>query len=199
MYKFGLKLWSINDNYAQEAYRLFESNVYDYIELYVIPDSYDNYINIWTKLKSDLNIPFVVHAPHFKNKMNTAKKESFLTNINLANQTIKFADNLESEIIIFHPGIAGYIEETVFQLNKINDERIVVENKPYFALCDDLICNGYSPEDIKFVMKNTGVGFCFDVGHSVCAANAQNIDPLIYLEKFVNLNPKIYQKEIIWH
>ena len=41
-YKKGLKLWSINtDAYYNEAKRLYAEGVFDYIELYVVPNSLD--------------------------------------------------------------------------------------------------------------------------------------------------------------
>jgi hypothetical protein len=40
MYSFGLKLWSTNtSNYLQEAYRLYNERFFDYIEIYIIPNS----------------------------------------------------------------------------------------------------------------------------------------------------------------
>ena len=40
MYKKGLKLWSVNtDYYYDEAIRLYSEGVFDYIELYVVPDT----------------------------------------------------------------------------------------------------------------------------------------------------------------
>ena len=40
MYKLGLKLWSINtDVYYEEAKKLYEKKLFDYIELYVVPNS----------------------------------------------------------------------------------------------------------------------------------------------------------------
>ena len=40
MYKLGLKLWSTNTtDYFLEAIRLFDQKVYEYIELYVVPNT----------------------------------------------------------------------------------------------------------------------------------------------------------------
>lgn len=39
--KIGLKLWSINTDMINKAIKLYEQNYFDYIELYVVPDSYD--------------------------------------------------------------------------------------------------------------------------------------------------------------
>ena len=42
MYKLGLKLWSINTGfYYEEAKKLYAQGIFDYIELYVVPDTLD--------------------------------------------------------------------------------------------------------------------------------------------------------------
>ncbi len=72
MYKIGLKLWSRNtDYYYDEAIRLYNDGVYDYIELYVVPNMTDT-IEKWKKL----DIPFIVHCPHFAHGFNLAKIEN---------------------------------------------------------------------------------------------------------------------------
>ncbi|MFH1461699.1 MAG: TIM barrel protein [bacterium] len=188
MYKLGLKLWSTNKNYIKPALELYEKKIYDYIELFVVPNSYDEYINIW----KSLDIPFIIHASHSAVGLNLANKEMLNQNLRLVSQAQMYADTLDSEFIIFHPGIDGDIGQTVFQLNKINDLRVLIENKPYYTIDKKLICNGYSPQDIDFILENTGVGFCFDVGHAIYSANAQGIDWYGYLLKFNELDPKVY-------
>lgn len=188
MFKFGLKLWSINECYVEEALRLLDEKYFDFIELYIIPGSYEKYSGIWTKI----NVPYVIHAPHFREGLNLAKPEKKDKNLIYANESIKFANLLNSEVIIFHPGISGEVEETIRQINNLNDKRIVIENKPYYALQDGLICNGNSVEEIKLIINNTNIGFCLDIGHAFCSANARNILPLAYLKEFINLNPKIF-------
>jgi deoxyribonuclease IV len=187
MYKLGLKLWSINENYVKEAIRLFEKGIYHYIELFVISGSYDKFINLW----KHLNIPYVIHAPHSYAGLNTAKKEDRNKNLKLINEILKFANDLNAEIIIFHPGVEGEIEETAFQLCQINDTRVVVENKPYVGLKDE-ICNGATIEEIKFVLQKAKVGFCLDVSHAIISANAQGLEQFSYLKAFNELRPKIY-------
>ena len=69
--KLGLKLWSINtDFYLKEAVKLYEKGIYDYIELYVVPESLDT-LSEWKKLK----IPFIIHHSHFAQGFNLAKAE----------------------------------------------------------------------------------------------------------------------------
>ena len=190
MFNIGLKLWSTNENYVEEAKRLFENGVCNYIELYIIPGSLDK-IDLWKNLCSQ-KVPFIIHAPHFKEGVNFAKKECKTRNMLLAKESIEFANILDSKYIIFHPGIAGDINETARQFNELNDNRILVENKPYFIERDDSICNGATIEEIKFVLENTTVGFCLDIGHAICAANALKLEPIEFLKSLLALEPKMF-------
>lgn len=187
MFKFGLKLWSTNENYLDEAGRLHKAGACNYVELYVVPGSL-GYIDMWKKL----DIPFVIHAPHWREGVNLAKKEDENSNIELIGQAQRFADELSAEKIIVHPGIAGDIDETARQLAKINDKRILVENKPYFALDGGLLCNGSTPEEISFVMNEAHVGFCMDMGHAVCAANGHKKDRRAFIKEFMGLKPEMF-------
>ena len=61
-YKLGLKLWSTNtDCYYKEAKRLYNEGRFDYIELYVVPDSLDE---IKIGRKSKFLLLFIVHILH---------------------------------------------------------------------------------------------------------------------------------------
>ena len=188
MFRYGLKLFSTNDNYISEAVMLYKKNIYDYIELYVEPCSYIKYLQLW----KNLEIPYVIHAPHFRNGLNLAKAGHAENNKILLGEAKAFADALSVDTIIVHPGIAGEIQETSRQLKKIDDGRIIIENKPYYSLDDDLICNGSSPEEIKYVIEETGCGFCFDIGHAIYSANARNVDPWKYINMFLDLKPKMF-------
>lgn len=187
MHYWGLKLWSVNKNYIEEALRLYNKDIYDYIELYVVPGTYQSNIDWWV----DLPVPYVIHAPHFGNGLNLAKKEKFGNNLLLIKEAQQFADRLKANKIIVHPGIGGNIEETAHQLQQINEERILIENKPYYAIFDDLICNGNLVEEIKYILDNVKVGFCLDVGHAFNSANAHKIEPMVYLKEFMKLKPEM--------
>ena len=94
-YKLGLKLWSINtDAYYNEAIRLYEQGVYDYIELYVVPNTLET-LPQWKKLK----IPFIIHNAHFMQHFNLAKKEQEIFNRDIYLQTKQFADELDAHFI----------------------------------------------------------------------------------------------------
>ncbi len=188
MYHFGLKLFSVNENYLKEAIRLYEKGAYNYIELYSVPGSFEDCKKLW----KGLPMPFIVHAPHFGDGLNFAMKELRKKNRVMAEEAFRYADLLKAPIVIFHPGVNGDIKETAYQMKRLNDKRVIVENKPYFGLAENLICNGSTPEEIEFLIKEGKVGFCLDMGHAICAANASGFNPLEYIEKFLELKPAMY-------
>lgn len=175
MYKLGLKLWSINtDFYLSEAVKLFKNEVFDYIELYVVPGSSDT-LSSWKDVKKNHGIPFIIHCPHFAHGFNLAKSEKKESNLEIYKQVKNFADELDARYIIFHGGIDGNIEETAAQLASFGEHRALIENKPYVALPNRMggnFCRGYNPDEIKLVKDIAKCGFCFDFGHAVCAANS---------------------------
>ena len=192
MHKYGLKLWSINKNYAREAESLYKKMGFQFIELFVVPGSYEKHIKLWKAM----DIPYVLHASTYPNGLNLSKKNNKYKNLKLIKEVKLFADQLNAKIIIVHSGTDGKIEETVTQIKDINDKRIIVENKPYLSLYKNgkkrLICNGNSPEEINYIMKHAKVGFCLDIGHAISSANSHNIDPIDYLKDFIKLKPKMY-------
>ena len=191
MYKLGLKLWSINtDFYYEEAKRLYKEEIYDYIELYIVPNTLDT-LSKWKKL----NIPFIIHAPHSLHGFNLANKEKKQSNLEIYKEVKQFADELKAKYIIFHGGIDGSVEETARQLASFNEYRALVENKPYVALPNktgDKFCRGATMEELQYIKKITKCGFCLDVGHAICSANSQNKEPYSFLYEIMSLNPQIF-------
>lgn len=191
MYKLGLKLWSLNtDCYYDEAIRLYNDGIFDYIELYVVPNSIDT-LSKWKRLE----IPFVIHCPHFAHGFNLAKKEKKESNKKIFDEVRKFSDELSAKYIVIHGGIDGNIEETAKQLAGFNEKRALIENKPYVALPNKMngeFCRGYNINEIKLVMDIANCGFCFDIGHAICAANSLETDIYEYCRNFLQLNPKMF-------
>jgi endonuclease IV/L-amino acid N-acyltransferase YncA len=183
-----LKLWSSNKNYIQEAQRLYDNGIYQYIELFAVPGTFDDVIGLWKELK----IPFIIHAPHFREGLNFARPECLGKNKKLAQEALKFADALDAQQVIFHPGVDGDIKETARQLKQLFDSRMVIENKPYCSDDGKLVCNGFSPDEIAFLIAETGIGFCLDIAHAICAANALKKEPIGFIKSFLNLNPKLF-------
>jgi len=188
MYKLGLKLWSINtDYYYEEAKRLYSQGVFDYIELYVVPNTLDT-LPKW----KEIGIPFTLHAPHFNHGINLADKEKCHYNKNCFEEIFKAADYLQAQYIIFHPGVLGDIHETVRQLKTIHDARMIVENKPPYQIPSMRLCRGACIDEIKMILSEINVGFCLDIGHAICSANYFQKDPYTYLADLEQLKPVYY-------
>ncbi len=190
-YNLGLKLWSINtDNYLHEAIKLYEKNIYGYIELYVVPNTLE-YLEKW----QDLKIPFIIHCPHSAHGFNLAKKEKQENNRKIFEEVKKYADALDAQYIVIHGGMDGDIEETAIQLTLLNESRALIENKPFVALPNRIggeYCRGYNIDEIKTAIDTAKCGFCLDFGHAICAANSLNQDPYEYIEEFLKLNPQMF-------
>lgn len=188
MRKIGLKVWSVNSEYISEAERIYKDGVCDFIEIYAVSDSFKIYGEKWKKI----NAPFIIHAPHYKDGVNLALYEKREFNKIVAEESKRFADLLGSEKIIFHPGAGGNIDEVIFQLKRFNDERILIENKPYLGIGGKIIFHGASFEDIEKIIKESNVKFCLDFGHAICAANSFKINQIEFLKKLNTLFPAMY-------
>ncbi len=190
--KIGLKIWSINEHYLEEVRRLLRNNTIDYIELFSVPNSFGDSIRHWIELKEETGVNFIIHAPHFMQGLNFAKKDAWSINEKLSKEAFSFADQLGSSYVIFHPGCNGQEEETARQISKLDDSRIVLENKPKKGIDGVIKCNGYSPELIERILIKTGCHFCLDFSHAICAANSLKQDPIQYLNEFNCLGPAMY-------
>lgn len=193
MYNLGLKLWSTNtDKYLEEAKKLYQEGIYNYIELYVYPNTMDT-IKKWVELKNITSVPFTLHAPHFTHGVNLALPEYEEINIKIFNQVKEFSKELDAKYIVVHAGTEGSIDEAIRQLNIIKSEKMLIENKPYKApLAKGLLCRGAEIEEVQKVLQNVDCGFCLDVGHAICTANTLNIEPYEYLKEFNELKPDCY-------
>lgn len=187
----GLKLWSINTGeYRKEAVRLYRQGVYEFIELYVLPDSL-NTLPLW----KELDIPYIIHVPHFAHGFNLANPQKTESNLAIYQTVRTFADELAARWLIFHGGIDGTIEETAKQLKSFHEPRALIENKPFHALPNRMggeRCMGASPEEIQRIQDETGCGFCLDFGHAVCAANSFQKEPYTFIERFLQMTPTMF-------
>ena len=186
-FKIGLKLYSTNTGLIPEAL-LLKNKFFNFIELYIIPGSYDKTINAW----KELAVPYVIHAPHSFHGVNLARLEFRATNIRHMGEVQRFADELHADAIIVHGGNNGDINETIEQLRIINDVRIVVENKPKIGMLDEL-CIGWSPSEFNQFRK-AGVlhGTALDFTHAVCAARMEEADEGAFIKSLLKFEPKIF-------
>lgn len=196
MPKFGLKLWSTNaDAYLPAAERLYGAGVFDYLELFVVPGSADA-LSEWQALRERSGIPFVIHNAHSACGFNLAKRECEAHNREIYAESRAFADALEAKHVIFHGGTDGSEEETVRQLKGLGESRALVENKPFVPLRNPLgvkFCRGATAEELERIVGETGCGFCLDVGHAICSANSQGLEPYAFVRDLSRrLSPAMY-------
>ncbi|MFC1644081.1 TIM barrel protein [Candidatus Omnitrophota bacterium] len=184
--KFGLKLWSDNKSYVEPAKELYKEGAFDFIELYTVPDTPEKLLKTW----KDLNIEFIVHAPHYSHGFNLADPEKSDANIRLFDKARLFADELDAKYIIVHPGILGSHEAVIEQIKSFEDKRILVENKPYRALNME-ICAGHDPESIKDIIVSCDVGLCLDIAHAANYAVNRGKGIIDTLDDFIDIRPKM--------
>lgn len=187
--KIGLKLWSSNaKKYLHEASRLYEMKYFDYVELYVVPDTLKT-IPAW----KDAGIPYQIHAPHFAHGVNLSQRSKEEYNVAIYKQVAIFFEKLHAKYTIVHLGMGGEIEEAVRQLRKICPPEMLIENKPFRAPASKkLYCRGATIQEISLVKQALGCGFCLDIGHAICTANDITASPYEILESFQLLQPKCY-------
>ena len=185
--KIGLKLYSTNTDLIPEAI-LLKENYFNFVELYIIPGSYDKTIKTW----KDFDVPYVIHAPHSFHGVNLAKSECRNTNIDHVGEAQRFSDDLNADIIIVHGGNTGDINETIEQLRIINDPRIVVENKPKIGVLNEL-CIGWSQSEFNQLKKADVLhGTALDFVHAVCAARVEEADEVAFIQSLLTFKPKIF-------
>lgn len=180
--KFGLKLWSINYDFFNEARELIKKDIFQYIELMVVPDTE---ISPFQKIK----VPYILHITSEKWRMNIANKKKEEFNLKTINHNIKWANMLNAKYLILHPGF-GLISDALEFLEKIDDERILIENMPKIGLNNEKM-TGFTPEQIKKLMANK-FGFCLDFGHAIKAATSLKKDYKKYIKDFLELSPKMF-------
>ncbi len=186
--KLGLKLYSTNVNLIAEARRLKKQKIFEYVELYTIPHSYEKTIDDW----KGLNIPFVIHAPHSFHGINLAQADMWKTNQHHFKEAQLFADSLEADTIIVHGGNNGSFAETIRQITLLDEERIALENKPKYGQKKEICC-GWSPAQFRQAVDDGfSNAFILDFAHAACAANSLNIDTMEIIRGFVEFTPKIF-------
>lgn len=196
MKELGLKLWSRNvlDGYelVKEISDYARKNNQNYIELFVVPETWESTKDLCFELFSGL--PIIIHAAHSSFGLDTGNIELLRSNQIKINEAKKFADLFNSEIIIVHAGEGTgdkYLAETIRQFKSFNDKRITVENLPY---SDEgkYFFHGATPKEIALIKQETHCKFCLDFSHAICAANSLKQDIDETLQAFANLNPDMY-------
>lgn len=186
--RLGLKLWSHNVDWLTYAEKLFDEGIYQFIELYILPDTTE-FVEQWARQR----IPVQIHATHNLHGFNLAEPSKKEFNLKVYKQIREFADRCNAPSIVFHGGTDGNLQETIQQLQSFHEPRALIENKPYYpirAIPDAKCCRGASIEEVQAIIQAVHCGFCLDICHAVCAANAFHKEPYAYIDKLLALKPK---------
>lgn len=186
MIKYGIKLWTTNKDWFGEAIALCNKKQIDFIELYIVPNSFE-----LKELEILKKVPTIIHTPHFRDNFNIFRLDEKKITL-FKNQVITTANFLKSEYIILHAGIGGNPKIFKENFKKIFDSRIIVENMPKIAL-DDKICFGYSLEQIGFIKNECNLKICLDIAHAIKSAISQKLNHKEYLESLIKeLEPNYF-------
>jgi deoxyribonuclease-4 len=185
--KIGLKLYSTDVALIPHSLKL-KGDVFNFVELYIIPGSFKKTIRAWKAI----DIPYVIHAPHSFHGVNLAQEDKWETNRKHFNETRQFADELGADNIIVHGGNNGSFSETIRQIKLLNEPRIALENKPKLGLFDEE-CVGWSPSEFRLALE-TGVisRTVLDFVHATCAARSLEIEATTLINEFLGFNPRVF-------
>lgn len=192
-FKIGLKLHSTNVALIPVAIKLKKEGFFDYIELYIVPDSYEKTIDAW----KGLDVSYIIHAPHSYSGLNLSIKNYEVKNRFLIEEVEFFRQELKPAKIIFHPGIHGTVHETIRQILLFKNiymalfDLAIIENKPQIGLKGE-VCVGSSPEEIKQIITETGIGFCLDIGHAIYYSSWANLQYENVIDSFLVLKPDVF-------
>ncbi len=197
MRELGLKLWTTdfikNSSLLDDAEKFVKNGVFNYLELYALPFSFDDAkSSVLSRFKGE---KVVIHAPHNCHGVNIADKNEYENNKNRLRSSQDFADALNSDIIILHPGMnvgEEFLEESVRQFKGLNDKRLAVENLPSYCSTTMSKLHGVKPSEIKRFIDECGAKFCLDFSHAICGANYYKINVFSFLKEMFELNPCMY-------
>jgi len=153
-FQLGIKLWSTNTNLIDRVRELSEEGTISHLELYCVPNTYQKTIEAWTKLE----IPYIVHASN-ESVLDISDNAKLSANQAIFSEVQQFADSLNTNTIIVHPG-SGDIMENIRQLESFNDGRICVENLPHYSLHNSRMLNGVTYSDVRKLTKSLAANFC---------------------------------------
>lgn len=200
--KAGLKVWSINKNFLNKVNILFNNKEISYVEIYIIPGT----IKAVSSILKKLQLPVVIHAPHFDHGFNLQDLSNIDKNTAYLKESIRAADITKALYIIMHPGFNGTIENIKNFLEKVNDKRIILENMTQVGIYGDRNLLS-APQEMREIMALTKKSFCLDFGHAYKSAyslnklpraknprhsRSLNKDPKSLIKEFMGLEPKMF-------
>lgn len=181
--KYGVKLWSTNNNLYKDVISLINQE-FDYLELLYVPFQEKD-----VQLLIDAKVPMIIHTPTLTQGICFSYND-IGKNYRFFEMTQEFANKLNAEYIIMHPDFGKKKNFTNF-LRKIDDQRVLIENMPKYGTENELAI-GYSISEIKEFLEIGNFGFCLDFEKAIKSALAQNISYKGFIKELMKLNPNMF-------
>lgn len=124
MKKLGIKIWTRdvvkNRNFFEQAVAAVKNKDFDYLELFVFPNSYNDTAEV---IRRELKgCPTIIHNSHSAYGFDAGDADCLAGNLRDVGDSQKFADMLNAEIIIVHAGCGceeRHLEETIRRPNAL--------------------------------------------------------------------------------
>ena len=181
MRKFGAKTFdseSFLDKFVEES---------DFFEVQAIQSNDYSFLKKYDK-------KIVVHSEHSGFDVNISNLSKYEFNLKAINFAKEVADLCQAEKIVIHPGYNEgancSLENVISFLRENFDSRFCIENVPYEAF--GYVKFGSSVDEIKRIVDETGVGFCFDINHAILYSVSVGLDYWDVLKDFEELSPRHY-------
>lgn len=190
---FGLKLGMHEARLASIAEKLWKGGKFDFLELYIHPQSRPADAAHWRWYNGKL----VLHAPHSENGFNLSQRGMEKGNHDVLELVEALREKLSPTAVVFHPGVNGEITETYRQISAISQHYpelhriMLIENKPSLGMGGEC-CLGASPEEMREILAITGRRFCLDIRHAFAYAAHAGRSWSETIEAFVELNPSLW-------
>jgi len=180
--RYGLKIWSTNAALMPQAYDAVRNKEFSYVELTPIPGTaVDPFISY--------DVPYVIHATTERNGVNIGDRKKKALNKKAIDECIVWADKLNAQNIILHPGYGSFQDAKEF-LKSLSDSRILLENMPVKGLNAERMI-GHSPGQLT-ELSSGKTGYCLDYGHAIKAAASLKMPPDELIEQLLSLRPKMF-------
>jgi deoxyribonuclease-4 len=137
-----------------------------------------------------------LHCEHCSFGVNIADSSKMKDNLEAVNFAKELADEINAKKIVIHPGHfeneSCSIENTLNFLRENCDSRFMIENMPGFGFNDKSQRIGCTPEEMKFLIEETGLGFCFDINHAIEYSLSEGVDYWKVIGEFERMDPVHY-------
>ncbi len=189
-FQLGIKLWSSNENSFPKCLELLEKNIFDYVEMYVVPGQ-----KLVNELKKFNSHEVILHGPSYNHSFNIIdKNKNYFKGLK---SVLEISNMVESKKVIFHPGIINNetipdpLSLTILHVEEIQAMgiEVILENVPHIGIDGKTKLVAAEFNEFKLLKKKTDAQTCIDVAHTIASANIFKENPLHYFEKFLELNP----------